>query len=64
MRFFRQLSKNFHLLIAGIGLLWVGTSFLKTGRSYLYDQPVPPVAGYICITAGIFVIYRSFSAKK
>ena len=64
MRFFHKLSKNIHLLIAGLGLLWIGSNFLKTGRSFLYDQPVPLIAGYVCIAAGIFFVYQSIFAKK
>jgi hypothetical protein len=59
-----MLKKNIHIFIAGLGLLWVGSRFIKTGYSYLYGVPVSPIAGYLCIAYGVFLICYSLFYKK
>jgi len=57
-------KKNIHIFIAGLGLLWVGSHFIKTGYSYLYGMPVSSIAGFFCIGYGIILICYSICSKK
>lgn len=54
-----------NVLVAGFCLIFVGIMFLKTGYSFLYNHPVPPIAGYICIVIGIlFMFFSVFSESS
>lgn len=51
-------------ILFSLGFIIIGIIILKERWSHMYSQPVPPIAGYVCIVFGVVWFIMSFKNKK
>ncbi|WP_028580998.1 hypothetical protein [Desulfogranum japonicum] len=59
---------NIGLFLIGIGTVYVGWTFLRTGYSVLYKQKVDPLAGYVWLIFGflicLYAVLKTINKKR